>query len=312
MFANVLEIFASVLLPVLMIIGLGAAVHRFRPLELSTLVTLNFYLIVPAYLFTRIANSTTAWIEIARIGLVVFLPIAVVGLVLFGGLRCLQVNRNVIAASIVGTVFFNAGNFGIPVAELAFGDKGGELQALVLMFLNFGTFMIAQTILAMGQGNSFLSSALLFFKLPFPYVIFAAIWVRQFNVQLPDWLSIGIGTTAKAMVPLALITLGAQLAQQARWPRWRFMLPIIAVKLLVMPVTTAAFVVLFGLWPWPGAGLILAAAAPTAVNTLLLTMELGGDSETAADIVFWTTVASCVTVAIVLAILETQGLPHFE
>ena len=312
MITNVLEIFVSVLLPVLMIIGLGAVVHRFRPLELSTLVTLNFYLIVPAYLFTRISNSTTAWSEIARIGLVVFLPIAVVGVVVFSSLRWLQSSRDLIAASIVGTVFFNAGNFGIPVAELAFGETGGELQALVLMFLNFGTFMIAQTILAMGQGKSLLKSAFLFFKLPFPYIIFAAICVRVFSLQMPNWLANGISTTAKAMVPLALITLGAQLAQQARWPRWRFMVPIMLVKLLMMPLVTAAFVVLLGLWPWPGAGLILASAAPTAVNTLLLTMELGGDSETAADIVFWTTVTSSVTVAIILAILNAQGLPQFE
>lgn len=304
MLADILHIFVTILLPVLLIVGLGAVIHRFRPLELTSLVTLNFYLFVPSYLFTRISTSATSWTDIFRIGIAVFAPMLVVALGVLALLRWRQTERQIVAAAIVGTVFFNAGNFGIPVAELAFGEEqGGQLQALILMFLNFGTFMIAQTILSLGQGHGLLRSTLLFFKMPFPYVIVAALIVREYSLDIPSWFSGAIGTTAKAMVPMALITLGAQLASQARWPNWSFVGPILLVKLIVMPLTTCVFVILLGLWPWPGAGLILAASAPTAVNTLLLTMELGGDAETAADIVFWTTVASSITVAIVLSIL---------
>ena len=75
-------------------------------------------------------------------------------------------------------------------------------------------------------------------------------------------------------------------------------------KLVVLPLITAAFVWALDMWPWPGVLLILAAAAPTAINTLVLALELDGDAETAADIVFWTTVGSSITVAIVLALLR--------
>ena len=50
------------------------------------------------------------------------------------------------------------------------------------------------------------------------------------------------------------------------------------------------------LWPWPAESLILTAAVPTAVATLLLTLEVGGDTDLAADCVFWTTVFSAVTI----------------
>jgi predicted permease len=50
------------------------------------------------------------------------------------------------------------------------------------------------------------------------------------------------------------------------------------------------------LWPWPAELLILTASVPTAVNTLLLTLELGGDADLAADTVFWSTVLSCFTI----------------
>ena len=55
---------------------------------------------------------------------------------------------------------------------------------------------------------------------------------------------------------------------------------------------------------WPAELLILTAGVPTAVGTLLLTLELEGDADLAADCVFWTTVFSCVTIAIWLVILR--------
>jgi predicted permease len=58
------------------------------------------------------------------------------------------------------------------------------------------------------------------------------------------------------------------------------------------------------LWPWPAELLILTAAVPTAVNTLLLTLELDGDATLAADCVFWTTVFSCLTITGWLVVLR--------
>ncbi|MGB7158466.1 MAG: AEC family transporter, partial [Tepidisphaeraceae bacterium] len=58
------------------------------------------------------------------------------------------------------------------------------------------------------------------------------------------------------------------------------------------------------LWPWPAELLILTAAVPTAVTTMLLTLELEGDTDLAADCVFWTTIVSCVTIPMWLVVLR--------
>lgn len=105
-----------------------------------------------------------------------------------------------------------------------------------------------------------------------------------------------------------LVILGAQLAQNPHWPRWKALLPAVSVKLLALPLVTALVVVALGLWPWPGAQIILGMAAPTAVNTLLLTLELEGDAKLAADGVFWSTLLSIFTVTVViLALLVLAG-----
>ncbi len=83
--------------------------------------------------------------------------------------------------------------------------------------------------------------------------------------------------------------------------------PLLVAKLLLLPLVMAGVVVAFGLWPWPGAILIVSAGAPTAVNTLLLAIEQKGDVEFAADCVFWTTLLSAVSVTLVLAAVKALG-----
>jgi predicted permease len=86
-------------------------------------------------------------------------------------------------------------------------------------------------------------------------------------------------------------------------------------RLIVGPVQMAALLWGFhllgwgalDLWGnngWPAELMILTAAVPTAIVTLLLTLELDGDADLAADCVFWTTVFSCVTITAWLAVLR--------
>jgi malate permease and related proteins len=199
-----------------------------------------------------------------------------------------------------------AGNFGIPIAQLAYGNEGGAVQALIVMFLNTAVFFFGYAILSLAHGRG-AWAVLGYFRLPMIYVIVAGLAMRDTGTPLPQWLDAAIGTIASGMVPIALVTLGAQLASRGRWPRWRLIAPVMAAKLAVLPAATGLTVWLLGLWPLPGAVLVLASAAPTAVNTLLLTLELEGDADTAADCVFWTSLASAATVTAVLAIITALG-----
>jgi predicted permease len=55
--------------------------------------------------------------------------------------------------------------------------------------------------------------------------------------------------------------------------------------------------------------LILAAGAPTAVNTALLTHEFGGDVSFATSAVYYSTLFSMVTTTVLLAMLKgTMGV----
>ncbi|MCA9196859.1 MAG: AEC family transporter [Planctomycetales bacterium] len=306
MFGQTIEIFVQVLLPILLMVLAGVLLQWRKPLQLSTLVTLNMYLFVPVYLFDRITLSTLSWWEVGQIGLVVMVPIGAMAIAMYLALRTMKANGRIMAAMICGGLFFNAGNFGIPVSEMAFGSEGGSVQGLIMMFMNISVFFIGYGIVALGQGHG-LKSVLGFFRLPFLYVVVAALMLRDHRGGFPTWLEAALRLMSAGLVPIALVTLGAQLTAQAKWPRWKIIGPVMLLKLLVMPAITAVAVFLLGLWPWPGALIIVSSAGPTAVNTLLLSLELDGDAETAADCVFWTTVGSAVTVSIVLAVVQFAG-----
>lgn len=305
--ASVLFIFTQVILPVLLMAGAGALVQRRFELDLRTLTRLNIWLLLPCFLFLQVFESTLGWGDVGRIVWVIFLPTLIVGGLAWAVMKWRKTPREVMATILIAGLIFNAGNFGIPVASLQHGEPGLQIQAIVVLISNVSIWCIGYAVLASGRGGDW-KSLLGFFRLPMIYVVILAVLLRWLNVEsLPQAIDYPVRSLSAAVVPMALITLGAQLADRIRWPNWRIVGPVLLLQLVAMPAVTAVVVWCFGQWPWPGAQLILAVAAPTAVNTLLLTLELEGDGEAAADCVAWTTITSAFTASVVLVLLNTFG-----
>ncbi len=318
MLGQLTSIFVEVVLPVLMLIGIGAVIQRLFRLDIPSLTRLNIYLLVPAFLFVRVRDSTLGWGEIASIALAVVGPMAIVGVPMFLFMRARKVEGATISALLAGSLVINAGNFGIPVADLLHkantivfegvpAPDWPAIQAIVVLFANLSVWGFGYMILALAKGGG-RNEVLGYFKLPMFYVVVLAFVFRETGTDLHAAIDVPIRMIADATVPIMLITLAAQLVERARWPRWRVVLPAVSVKLLLMPAVTAGLVVAMGLWPWPGAALVIASAAPTAVNTLLIALKLDGDADLAADCVFWSTVVSAVTVTGVVAAVAAFGV----
>jgi predicted permease len=319
-------IFLNVLLPVLVMVALGAAVQRYIGLDMKTLTRLNIWLCVPAFLFVKIYESDLTWLSIGNLAAAYVLSLAALGLPLYLALRLGRARGSTVACCVLGGLVYNAGNFGIPVAELLYqksgvlfpgmdgeAERGLQVQALIVMLSNLSVWLFGYVILALAKGDG-MRGAMGYLKLPMLYALVLAFVLRHVRIEqfggenfLPGWIDYPLRQLALMIVPVALITLGAQLAANARWPRWRIITPMLSIKLLALPAVTGVVVYAMGLWPWPGAQLIIAAAAPTAVNTLLLTIELDGDAELQADVVFWTTVFAGITSAVVIAVVVALG-----
>ncbi|NIP86727.1 MAG: hypothetical protein GTO03_14665 [Planctomycetales bacterium] len=315
MLSTLLPIFVNVIAPILLLIALGGLVHRQFRMDVEALNRLAVYVLVPAFLFVKVYESRLSLTDLGVITYGVLVPVFTLGLLLYLLFRALSTPGRDIAVLLVSGLVFNAGNFGLPVAELFYErlgvvfpgmqspSDGAAVQAIIIMISNLSVWFFGYGVIRLGQGHG-LRGTLGFFRLPMIYVLVAAFVFRQSEITLPGAVYAPLQMLAAATVPIMLLTLGAQLSETTQSPPWRLVGPVLVIKLLLLPAATAGGVWWFGLWPWPGAQLIIAAAAPTAVNVMVLSIQLEGDAHTAASCVFWTTLAAAVTVTCVLALVQ--------
>ena len=318
----VLDILFNVLGPILLLIFLGAVLRRKFALDVGTLSKLNLYLFTPAFMFHQVSTSTLAWGAMGGIVIVTVLQVLALGLLVWGIGKALGAGDKTLAAVALAVMFYNSGTYGLPLAALAFpkepaadpGAAGGlrdgaAVQTFVAFTQNLLTYTVGLAIAAWAGTGKVSDGLTKLLRMPVLPTITAALLARWYLTggegrALPAVVERTAGYLSDGLVPVALVTLGAQLASNTRWPRWRPVVMVLALRLVAAPALMAGL--LFGLhqlgwgplrlWPWPAASLVLTAAVPTAVVTLLLTIEVGGDAELAADCVFWTTVFSCVTI----------------
>jgi malate permease and related proteins len=319
------DIFFDILGPILLMVLLGAVLRWKFHLDLSTLAKINIYLFVPAFIFDRVSTSILPWSEMGGIVAVSLIQVALLGGLVWLIGKMFQVHYQTLAAIALAVMFYNSGNFGLPLAELAYpsahaaqtGKDGGATQTFVMMTQNLLTFTLGLAIAAWaGSGQDIRKSIHAVLRLPMLPALAAALIARWYSggerEALPTMITETARYLAQGLVPIALVTLGAQLASNPRRPRWKPVLLVIGLRLIVAPIIMVVQLWVFhrlgwgplNLWPWPAELIILTAAVPTAVNTLLLTLELKGDAALAADCVFWTTVASLVTITGWLLVLR--------
>lgn len=306
-------LFFKVIVPILLTVGLGAAVQKFQPLDTNTLARIQVWALLPAFLFVRIAESTLSGSQLFAVAGTTLLIQGVLGLCVYLYGKWRKVAPPTLSAVLLAATVFNAGNFGIPVAERAFGKAGGAVQACIVLAANLSVWGVGYALSAAIRGNADGSRGALkdalksYVRLPMLWATLAALLVRATGFKLPEPVVYPLHGLADAIVPLAQMTLGAQLMKQTRLPRWRIVLPVSFLKLVALPAIAAAVVWALGLWPWPGAVIVVAAAGPTAVNVLLLAIEQDSDVELAAECVFWTTLLSAITVTAVLTLVISLG-----
>ncbi len=304
-----LSIFSTVCLPIVLTAGAGWSLDRLFRLDLRTLVKLNIQLLIPAFLFVRLVSSElqfSAGIQIAGFTLAMIAALAIAGW-LFSRLFGLPPAQR--KSFQLATAFYNCGNFGIPVMMLAFPGTGPVIQAFVLMTMNLTTFT-AGVLLAHGEsGNAATPKWRTVLSQPSLSAIAAALLVKSLGLAAAVQSVVAIWKPlsffADGLVPIALLTLGVQLSHAPALPLRGPLLAAVLTKLCMAPALAALLVALFSVPAETAAILIVGTAAPTAVNTALLVHEYGdGDSSFVSAAVFYSTVLSAATVAVVLSLLR--------
>ncbi|MCL5996904.1 MAG: AEC family transporter, partial [Chloroflexi bacterium] len=140
----------NIILPIFVLVGVGIVMDRTFHLDLATLSKLNFYVFVPALIFIKTLDAQLSPALFASVAAFTALHIVlmfVLSWTLFG-LPPFSRQRPVLT---LAAILSNAGNYGIPLATLAFGAQGASAMAIVVMVQNLATFTAGLWIMDSGR-----------------------------------------------------------------------------------------------------------------------------------------------------------------
>ena len=297
-----LDILFSVIFPVFLIIGVGVALDRCFKLDLPTLSKLNFYVFVPALVFVKLLDADLPGATMLRVGLFTFVHIMLVFGVSWAlfSVKGLREKRPVLS---LAAMFYNAGNYGIPFIVLAFGDEHVALIAVLLMVQNLLNFTLGIWVLE-GTRQSGASRALGLLKVPVVYVLAIALAMRWLGLDLIPQVKQPLTYLGNGLIPIALLTLGVQLSRSKPTSSAGPISALSVLRLVISPLLAWGLVPLFDFDSITSAVLIATAGLPVAVNVFILAAEYGRDAELASQGVFWTTLLSPLTLAVVLVLVR--------
>ena len=303
-------IFINVCLPILLLAGLGWLLDRIFDIDLKSLVKLNIYLFVPAFILTRLSSSDLAGetgLAVVGFTVAVIISMGVISWITSLLHRFPPGERYSMKLS---TMIYNSGNWGIPLMTLAFTELGSVIQVFVLATMNLTSFSVGILLANAGsrERKGWIKPIL---KQPSPWAILIALTLRHFDNPIAEVVYIWTPLTylANALVAFALITLGVQLSKtKPPAPRGSLGYALV-IRLIGGPLVAIGLTKLFGFEGEMAAILILGAASPTAVNTALLAHEFKADSRFAAAAVFYSTLAASIVVTLLLAILRAGWIP---
>ncbi|AWN24096.1 transporter [Deinococcus irradiatisoli] len=289
----------TVVVPVLLILSLGALAGHKLALDSSTINRLSLYLLTPALALNTLLHTQAKPRELAVL-VVSYYLLAGAG-VLLGFLAAYR-QPDATRRAVMGSVAIgNNGNYGLPVALFALGQAGFD-QALVI-FLSSVVLTFTAGPLIFGAGGGIGPTLRGVFRLPVVWCVAAALIMRSLHLSLPLGLDRGLGLISGATLPMVLLSLGVQLGTGGRpslsAPVWLAS----GLRVAVMPLLAFGIGYLTGLRGLHLQGLVLSSAMPTAVNAFILSKEYRADSDTVASTVLVTTLLSIVGVAVVVPLL---------
>ena len=297
-----LDILLTVTGPIVMLIGAGWWLQPRLALDLATLNRLIVQVVLPAFFVHYISTSvlpvvaawSTAW----------FTALQFVGLTGLGWLIARMLGLQGALPIIVGlaTALSNSGNFGIPLAELAFGADMILHQAVIVSTQSIFVFTLGP-ILLLGGSDGW-RTGLQSLKSPMYAAIIIGLALNAFEVALPELVAIPLAMLGSLYTPLALFALGAQLAASKGRVLTMPVTLSTGLKLAIAPLATFFALVPLGFDPMLADLLIATAAAPVGVTLAIVAMQVEREVENATAMVVATTLLSPLTVTLCLLLLH--------
>jgi len=322
--SSLVGIFATAILPIVAIAAVGFVLGRTKEVEAGPLNTITIYVLMPALVFHTLVTTplSGATVLLVAVGVVVFTAVMIP---LAGGVgRLAGRTEPLLGAFILAASFSNAGNFGIPLSEFAFGPTGRSTAVLYAAVQGVLMYTIGTYVAARGSGGAF-AGVRRAARIPLVYAVLVALAVRWLGLAPPvDSAAMStLQLVGDSSIPVMLLILGIQLSGTNYGAALRGVLAPTALKLAIAPVVGVAIALVLGSGlipvgfedPTVARVFVLECAAPSAVTPVILLGEFSerGDgaispSEFASTAILASTILSIPVLTVLIAVLETGAI----
>src|SRR5699024_1939732 len=263
-------ILKNILLPIFIVMFIGYILQIKFKLDLNTLAKLNIYLLVPGFIFVKLyemhfIGKLFFYIIIFFLIYCFFFFLFLISYILARVLKYDKAKGTTLTNSVL---FFNSGNYGVPVNDLVFkGDPlAMSVQVLILTMQNIFTFTYGIFSLQSLQVGK-LKALLGYFKMPIIYALLAGVLLNYYEISVPQFIWTPMNYIAEAMIALALVLLGAQIARIKFKFEWSSSYLYIILRLVIGPIIALIIIKLMNIEGIIGQALFIASAMPASVNS---------------------------------------------
>jgi predicted permease len=304
-----LMIFQNIILPVFILIGVGALLHRKFNFDLNTLSKINFYYLIPTVIFVKIYQSSLSFDLLMNILSFLIIQTALLYLVSRLVIRIFRFDPGLSASFTNSVILNNQGNFGLPVNALVFRNDPFtmSIQIMVMTFQNLLTFTFG--LFSVGQDKSEGKSGRFSFliglaKMPVLHGLLLGLLLNVLDLTIPTFIWIPLENASQGFLSIALITLGAQVAHLKLGSHYVPILLSSLCRLIISPLLALLIILGLGLEGLTAQALLMASAFPTSRNSALLALEYKNQPEFAAQAVLVSTLLSSLTVTVVVYVAQ--------
>lgn len=280
----------EIVLPIFAIVAVGVVYGHYRRPAMEVANRVNMDVFVPALVFSTLSKQS---FDLAHAQL----AIGGVAVILGSGLAALPLTRLTsiqFKTFIPPMMFRNAGNMGLPLLILAFGDAG--LPAALILFLlgnlahfGLGTYILDQN-----------ARVLSVFRQPAIVAAIVALAVSFAGILVPRAIALPIEMLGQIAVPLMLFALGVRLTY-ADLSEWRIGLLGAVFAPVVGLLIAAVMLAILDLPKVQDGVLFLFGVLPPAVLNFLFAERFDQEPAKVASIVMLGNLATIVTLPLALA-----------
>lgn len=302
MFLQLAEIFINVITPVFALVAIGYVAAPRLGLDARTLSRTAYFILIPSFVFNVMSGASvdpSQTLRMVSFIVVVYLAVALLG---FGVAKMLRRPPEMVAAYVVVAVWGNVGNFGLPLIEFRLGQDALVAATVYFLAIILVAFSISVAAANWHRGGS-LRAILQVLKTPGLIALLPALLFNGLDVPVPLALSRVTGLLGGAMVPIMLVTLGAQLAGAKQIRISGDVLIASSLRLIGGPLIAIALAGFFGLGAIERGAGIFQAGMPVAILASIIALENKLLPDFVTTTVLFSTIMSVITLTMLFALV---------